>query len=664
MMQTLPERDILSLIRKSEPFSAVIKSGAFSIKVDRYIPAICTAVHSGNSFSDQLADKVQIDPQLRIQQEALYTGNLLNSLPIVMQGLESRFQYDLNSFPQECMVEELQENKIWEKSLSKSESAQNIEKHTSYYNILDALLNALEKKYSSCIIYDLHSPPISTEAAFSSLFQIGTHFIDQDRYRPLLRHLKHYLLKSELSNISNSVELDESVAGKGYQAAYINKNHPRSVCIPISIKKVYMDKKTGDPYPLIIDELSKNLKQAISYNASYFARKYNGQKIRRSLFLAEESNSVIKKIDTALYRAGRGVDTLRYINPLNLARERNRFFAKECNYTPQFYYRQLKIDPYAFRKKLYAIPVDSIQDVSIRHFYRSTIDMLAQKVDLLTTIGTEKFLYNSLRFHGEPREQDIKLAQFLIAAPPVENADTELLSARHCAQSFRQAREEYGFDCRVELTNRIVARAMVNNSRRTVLINKDATFTKTDIEALIHHELGVHMVTSVNARKQQLKIFKLGLPGNTETQEGLAIISEYLSGNLTLARLKTLAHRVMAVHMMVQNYDFSRTYKALSDDYGLSRDEAFSLTVRVYRGGGFTKDYLYLTGLRQALLLMQSGINLQPLFVGKTSFAFLDTLKEMIDRKIVSSPAHLPKALEMNVKADPTMSYLLKSLTQ
>ena len=662
IMQTLSEKEIVNLIKQHEPFSAVIKNGAFSIKIDRYIPAICTAVHSGTAFSEKFAGKVQVDELVRRQEEAPYTGDLLHSLPIVVRGLESRFQYDLNSSPQECIPLEIQQKKIWEGALSTREISQNIDKHNSYFRVLHVLLTSLEAKFSSCIIYDLNSPLSGNTVSATGLFQIGTHYIDKDRYQAVLNHLRQRLLKTQLTNISNSVSFDDGDFGKGYQASFINKNHPDSLCIPLSIKKLYMDEQTGEPYPLIIDEFTQNLKQAISYNASYFTRKFSRQTIRRALFFAEESNRVIKNIDAALYRAGKGIDTLRYINPLNLARERKRFFAKECNYTPQFYYRQLKIDPFVFRKRLYAIPVDNIQDVSIRHFYRSTIDMLAEKIDLLTTIGTEKFLYNSLRFHGEPREQDIKLAQFLITAPSIDEKKEDQLGANDCAEYFRRARADYGFDYRVELTNRIVARAMVNNARRTVLINKDSMFTKTEILALIHHELGVHMVTGINARKQALKIFKLGLPGNTETQEGLAIISEYLSGNLTLCRLKTLAHRLMAVHMMVQNYDFSRTFKALNDDFGLSKEDAFSLTARVYRGGGFTKDYLYLTGLRQGLRMFLSGINMQPLFVGKTSFAYLPILKEMIDREIIVGPAHMPQAWSATVENNSILGYLLKSI--
>lgn len=662
-MQTLSEKEVIFRIKRQESFAAVIDTAAFSIKVDRYVPAICTAIHAGHNIHKPAAAKLLLDEKERKYEEDPYTGDMLTSFPIVLQALDSRYQYDLNRPPEECVYEEAWGKKVWSQPLTLKERRDSVFLHESYFRVLHALLSALEESYSRCIVYDLHSYNFKRLGNAAPLFNLGTHFIDWKMYRPVVEHLKKRLLSAEFPHIENRFALDEVFQGRGYQASFIHENHGQSLCIPLEIKKVYMDETSGEPYPLVLDAVTESLKQAFSYNASYFCRRFAGKRMPRSMFFAEENIKVIKRVDAALYRVAKGIDTLRYINPVNLAHERKRFFSHRENYSPQFHYRQLKIDPFEFRKKLYAIPVDNIQDITIRQLYRSTIDMLVQKIDLLTTIGTDQFLYNSLRFHGKPGEVDVELARFLIAAPPVEKEnDGERLSAKDCVHAFRQAENEYGFDFRVELSNRIVARAMVRSGRRKVLINRSAQFLKTEIQALIHHELGIHMVTTVNANQQALKIFKLGLPGNTETQEGLAMLSEYLSGNLNLSRLKALAHRMMAVHMMVRNYDFSRTYKALTDDFGLTQDDAFNLTVRVYRGGGFTKDYLYLTGLRKVMSLYQAGIDLQPLFVGKTSIAFIDTLKEMLDRDIVSKPVYLPKAWNMQAENNPIIQYLLQSV--
>jgi len=47
---------------------------------------------------------------------------------------------------------------------------------------------------------------------------------------------------------------------------------------------VYMDEKTGELYPLILETITEALKQSISYNASYFARKFAGKRLQRSAF--------------------------------------------------------------------------------------------------------------------------------------------------------------------------------------------------------------------------------------------------------------------------------------------------------------------------------------------------------------------------------------------
>ncbi len=660
-MQTLSEKEIIQLIRKLRPFSAIVDSGAFSIKIDRYVPMICTAIHAGRNLAHSLESKILLTAVERRYEEDPFTDDIISSFPITLHGLDSRYRYDLNRSAEKCIYQEAWNKKVWGKELSANERRDSLDRHASYYRVLDSLLTALEKRFDHCVVYDVHSYNFIRRGENSPLFNLGTHFVRKILFDSVLTHLKKQLYAIELPNIHNRVAFDEVFQGKEEQASFVNRNHPASLLVHLEIKKIYMDEVTGEPYPLILEELVDSLKRALSYNAAYFTRKHAGKRLHRSRFIAAEGSTIIKEVDAQLFKVAVELDTLLYINPLNLWQEKRRFFAKGFDYAPRFVYRQLDIDPFVYRKNLYAVPVDDIQDVSVRQMYRSTIDMLAARIDLLTTIGSEAFLYNSLRYYGEPREADVRLARFFITAPAVADEGSRSLGAEECAAAFRQAAEAYGFKCRVDLSSRIIARAMVNNARKTVLINKRARFSATEVQALLNHEIGVHMVTTMNAEAQALKIFKLGLAGNTETQEGLAILCEHLSGNLTLSRLKTLAYRVIAVQMMVQHYDFSRTCKALIQDYGLSKEAAFSLTSRVYRGGGFSKDYLYLTGLQKVLRLYQTGAGMEALYIGKTSVDYLETLKEMMDMNIVTKPKFMPAAWKSAVDVNPIMDYLLKA---
>ena len=154
--------------------------------------------------------------------------------------------------------------------------------------------------------------------------------------------------------------------------------------------------------------------------------------------------------------------------------------------------------------------------------------------------------------------------------------------------------EEEKYTWEMKLDETMVANALVSGT--TVRINSNAKLHETDAHALAHHELGVHLATSLNSSMQPLRILSLGCPLSTMTQEGMAILSEYLSGNLTLQRLKTLALRVIAVKSLIEDKNFRTTFLILKETYNVSDEQAYTITARVYRGGGYTKDYLYLKG--------------------------------------------------------------------
>jgi len=151
---------------------------------------------------------------------------------------------------------------------------------------------------------------------------------------------------------------------------------------------------------------------------------------------------------------------------------------------------------------------------------------------------------------------------------------------------------------------------------------------------------------------------------STRTQEGLAVLVEYLSGNTTLRRLRELALRVVAADRMVRGADFVETYRHLTKDRGMEVNDAFNLTTRVYRGGGLTKDYLYLQGLREVFELYRKGEDLRPLLIGKCSIEFYDTLQEMMHRGILNASTylHIPCTQPSTEMNHPVFDYIVKGI--
>jgi len=664
-MQLLSEHACIEAIKKGERFQATIEGGGFSLKIDEYSFFICTAIHNGHRLRQELINKCALDEAERLYEEDPFTGELITSLPITLVALDSRYEYDLNRTPEHCVYERVWGKSVWSSPLTEQEYKVSQHKHHVFYRVLGVLIEKLQSQFGASLIYDVHSYNHQRlKIKDTPVFNIGTEQLNKHRWKPVIQHWNKTLNKATLHNVYVRSATDEVFFGRGYLASFVRQHYRNTLVLPTEVKKIFMNENTGDVYPLVLPELKEVLKQSILSNALYFSKHHtNKSHSRKAVFLSSKIESSILKLDKQLYHLARGIETLTYINPKNIAVEKKRFFAKNYNYSPSFTYRHLDINPYEFREKLYRLPVDDIRDVSIQQFYRDVIDAYSIKVDMIASVGKEKFLYNSLRYYGEPSENDNKTAEFLLFAKEFEPDEARTIDATEIREAFLAAIDKHPIKCQVILTDNIIANAMAKSTRRLIQINRSACINKRELNALIYHELEVHMLTTVNSESQKLKVFKLGLPGNTCTQEGLAVLSEYMTGNLTLRRLKMLALRVIAVKMMIKNYDFPRTFKILVDDYELNQDEAFRITARVYRGGGFTKDFLYLRGLRMALQQFKT-CDISPLFVGKTSFEYLDIINELVQRKMIDPPVLLPQFITTKKVycPDKVLEYLLEAM--
>jgi uncharacterized protein (TIGR02421 family) len=188
----------------------------------------------------------------------------------------------------------------------------------------------------------------------------------------------------------------------------------------------------------------------------------------------------------------------------------------------------------------------------------------------------------------------------------------------------------------------------------TIRVRRSARFDATEAERLIAHEVGVHALTSLNGRRQStLPLLARPLPYASTTQEGLAVLAEWLSGHMGLDRLRRLAERVLAVQRALDGADFIEVYRFFrtrGDDPG----QAFDDTRRIFRGGCprggsvFTKDIVYLAGLgRVGGFLSEAAAvgrsDLVPLlFAGKLDVADVDALAALTLAGDCRTPRFLP----------------------
>ena len=639
--------EIIKAIKSGKTFKATADDKSFSIKIDRYVPYICTAIHDGSNLRAGLSSKIALDDYERWYEEDPHTADFIASMPITLVANDSRYEYELNR--KEPVYDEAWGKKVWKKPLSKKELKISAQKHENYYKVTHALIEKLESMFGASLVYDVHSYNHKRWGRDVPVFNIGTENINNKKYAKYINNWKEELESIELNGIHVKAEINDVFFGRGYNLEYITENFKNTLVLATEISKVYCDEETGEIYPQVIKNIQARFKQAILNNANLYVNDLTNWKHNEKNMLLDNSiTQNIQKIDNQLYRLLKNFEMLTYVNPINVKSEKLRFFKSKFTVNPNFKYKPIKINAYELTKKLHSIDTTKIEDITIRHLYESVVMGCIDKINLLSSIGTDKFLYNSLRYFGRPNKIDIRNAEYVLLLPEIkeENIKVQRFGVDKAKQIFEESFEDYGFKGKIRVDKKALSTVMVVNSTKTVVLKGGASFSQNELQYLAEHEIGVHMVTTMNAANNKLKIFSIGLPLNTRTGEGMAVLAEYLSGNFTMNRLRELALRVIAVDLMCNGADFKECFNTLVQDYKVETDRAYNLVTRVYRGGGFTKDYLYLNGFSKLFKFWQEGNDLTPLLVGKTSISFYNTIVEMIDRNLIEKPEYITKSFE------------------
>ncbi|QBX55275.1 DUF1704 domain-containing protein [Nocardioides seonyuensis] len=347
-----------------------------------------------------------------------------------------------------------------------------------------------------------------------------------------------------------------------------------------------------------------------------------------------------RAVDHALAQLSASMRFLLEITPVDAEDVREDFLGGDVE-EPEFAYRSLEVDPDVVAAELERIDVGSVEDTTLAHLLRAKHREMELQVEMLRARDTDDFLGLSIELYGGVSPALNRQAEALLAAVPASEPAGDVLDAEDFLQLALDEIDRYREqDPEIEMHAEI--RPDVNGvmvSGDTLLVGPESAVQRVRAEALLHHEVGTHLVTQVNGSAQQVKVLGAGLAGYDETQEGMAVLAEIACGGLTAFRLRQLAGRVLTVHRLVSGATFAEAHDALVDA-GFPEHSAFTTVMRAYRSGGVTKDAIYLRGLVDLLEHVRGGGSLELLCLGKFSLADLPLVTEL-DEKGVLEPARI-----------------------
>jgi uncharacterized protein (TIGR02421 family) len=357
--------------------------------------------------------------------------------------------------------------------------------------------------------------------------------------------------------------------------------------------------------------------------------------------------SVAKAVDSRLATIERELNLLLNVTPANAAEAWRDFKRSGFDKAPTMQSRHLDFDPDLVMRDLYNVEIERVEDPTLGSLFREKREEIARQITMLGDRGTARFRYSALQLYGEPDESLLATARSLLdiidpqPITPATVTATEFAAAARAELQWYRSRYPT-FPIAVEVRPD-VADLMVSHG--TLFIPATARFREDRVKPLIQHEVGTHVVTYRNGDVQPLTLLAVGLPSYEETQEGLAVLAEYVVGGLDPRRMRVLAARVVAASMMLAHANFIEIFRYLTDDHGFAPRTAWSATSRATYGGGSTKDIVYLRGVERVLGYFAEGRAVDPLLIGKLSLDHVPLVEELIERGMLDPPSARPRWL-------------------
>lgn len=352
--------------------------------------------------------------------------------------------------------------------------------------------------------------------------------------------------------------------------------------------------------------------------------------------------------DAELARLAGRVDALLDVTPVNGEAAHRAWVDGGRRGDPPLAYRAVETDVEGVRRGLAALDLDGVGDPTLHRLLADKARELGALVDLVAARGTPELLERSLDLYGTAEDTLVVLAEAILAEvppppPPAELVSPEAFAARARAEVESYRRQRPGLVGEVAVREDVPSLMVV---QRDVLVGTDAWVPVHRVEALVHHEVGTHLLTAVTGGDQPLALLEHGLARFEETQEALGVLAEHLVDGIDGERLRTLAGRVVAVRCCSDGGSFDDLFDLLHHTHGVDEAAAFTIAVRVVRGGGFTKDVIYLRGIVDLVAHLADGGRLEPLLIGKFHLHDAPAIEALLDAGALRPPSLHPAWLD------------------
>ncbi|QNJ98315.1 flavohemoglobin expression-modulating QEGLA motif protein [Constantimarinum furrinae] len=423
-----------------------------------------------------------------------------------------------------------------------------------------------------------------------------------------------------------------------------------SLIIGLAVPTIYERPEENEIFSLFYRKFVSRLSEIIKRAAYEFIRVQTSNPYDHYLMLGKTNiDRITLDADSTLAKISEKMSFLLRTTPVNSTRQWELFKKNNFEKPPAFNYRLIALDPEQEKRKLYDIPIEKVDDPTLSFILRDKRLEIEKQLTMLEERGTDNFRFIGESLYGIIEEHVLDGANAILKKFP-QGDNPAKIERFNCYEFAEHAQKELNYYQdkfpNIPLCLEIrgdVAGIMVSETR--LFISEELSMDADRCDALIQHEIGTHILTYCNGKRQPIKQMYAGFAGYDQLQEGLAVLAEYLVNGLTVNRLRLLAGRVIAANSMIFGATFIETFTLLQKGHNFPEKTAYYITMRIYRGGGLTKDAVYLAGLIDLLDYLKDGGALEPLYTGKFNTTHINLIQELLHREVLKQPV-LPRFLE------------------
>lgn len=312
----------------------------------------------------------------------------------------------------------------------------------------------------------------------------------------------------------------------------------------------------------------------------------------------------LNQVAGAVENFTRALASTHHATPRNLAAARQEVVASIPTgriFTPSLVYPD-GLDPRRVRSA--AARVRDLTEPAADRWDRVVADHVAtatRGAEAVRSHDGDKITFDTLGRFGDPSGELLEFAEAVLDLPHAVVGVGQPVSVNEVCARFHEGLAAHGVTgWRVEVSDALHARVAVNPTRQRIRVSSRAELLHADVERLVVHEIGTHVLRRHTALAQPLRLLAMPFGVSEPTEEGLAVLNEARCGVLDLGSLRTYALRVVAAHTAMSGSFVDVVEHLLAYT---TPQAAVAIAFRTKRGfadlssqGSHLKDLSYLSG--------------------------------------------------------------------